>query len=405
MALSDNLTLYLPFDENAGSAIAYDYSSNRYDGSVDQAIFEQGKIGNCIKFDGNGSVEVNTNSINFSGDFTISALVKGDNTAGDTHPSKFGWLIAYSGIDNYIEKWIDVSPGVWTHLVLIKIGSYLRFYVDGALYSEELVLSGTIVGITLNQDYYGSALGKGSADELQTYNKALTQEEILSLFDSSSSLGYYVDGVNFKDFNVRVSKSSGIIDGLKMKSPFSVAWQDEHGETLDLTRPRFESREITLECYIKGEGKLDFVDKVNKFLSAFRGAGTHRLMIDINPTKPLVYEVYSPNAVAVTKTWSDDLMIGTFSIKLKEPEPVKRVLKHIAVSTATKTISVTIKSDKYYNIYWGDGEHDYDIGGGAEAVTITHTYADNGNYFPIITGVIEDIQNFSTNAIVVWNIL
>lgn len=403
--LQENLTLYLPFDESNGSAIAYDYSAGRNDGAVDKASFKAGKIGNCIHFDGNGAVDIATQVINLSGDFTISALVNGDNTSGDTNPTKFGWLIVYSGVGKYIEKWIDIAPGVWTHLVLVKIGSYLRYYTDGALIAEDSVLDGTIVGVSLGQDYYGSNLGKGDLDEMQTYNVALTQDQILSLFDTASSLEYYLDGVNFKDYNVRVSGSSGIVDSLKMKDPFSVNWNDEHGETIDLSDPRFESREITLDCFIKAEGKIDFVNKVNNFFSVFRQSGTHRLMIDINPTKPLVYEVYCPNAIAVSKTWNDELMVGTFSLKLKEPDPVKRVLKHIAVNSQMRTITVTIKSTRLFSIHWGDGEHTYDIGGNDTAQTITHTYAANGSYFPIITGVIESITEFSTNAIVVWNIL
>ena len=125
-------------------------------------------------------------------------------------------------------------------------------------------------------------------------------------------------------------------------------------------------------------------------------------MIVTNPTKPLVYEVYAPAGIAVDKKWRDDIMIGTFSLKLREPEPVKRVLKHIVVNEASKTCSITLSSDRYFNIYWGDGSVDYDCGGG-ENITISHTYATNGDYYPIITGVIDGITQFTTNAIIVWN--
>lgn len=399
-----NLTLYLPFDESNGSAVAYDYSSNRNDGVVDKCSFRQGKIGNCVHFPGSGKVEVSKQMLNFAQDFTISTLVKGSVQNGDTQPTKFGWIIVFTGIEKYIEKWIDVTSEVWVHLVLVKIGRYLRYYVDGALIGEDVILDTKLEGVGLLQDIYSTDLGKGDLDETQFYQAALTQEEILSLFDSASTLEHYLDGYNFKDFGVRVSKSGGIVDGLKMKTPFSVNWDDEHGETLDLSRPRFEGRDITLDCYIKADGKVDFVNKVNNFLSIFRSPGTHRLMIDINPTKPLVYEVYSPNGVQVSKTWNDTIMVGTFQIKMREPEPVKRVLKHIRISEATREISITFKSSKYFNIHWGDGTHSFDIGGDG-IVTAKHVYQANGNYFPIITGVIEDMKEFSTNAIMIWSIL
>lgn len=406
MALNENLTLYLPFDETPGSTKAYDYSSGRNDGTVSGAQFLEGKIGNCAYFDGDASISVGKTIISFSNDFTISVLVKGDNTSGARPTREFCWIVLYPGIDQYLEKRISAAPGEWVHLALVKIGRYIRYYINGVLYDTDSVLTGTISGIRLEQDYYGTGgLGRGSADELQFFNKALTAEELLTLFDASSKLEYYIDGVNLKDYGVRVEGSDGIIDGLVMKTPFTANYLDEHGEVIDLTRPRFEPREISLSCWIKGEGGyMDFTNKVTSLLAALRAPGTHRLMIDINPTKPLVYQVYCLNGPKIKKTWNEEKMIGTFTLNLREPEPVKRVLKHIAITEATREISISIKSNRYYNIYWGDGEADYDVGGNAtEIVTTTHTYAENGDYFPIITGVIEDILEFSSNAIVVWN--
>lgn len=404
--ISDYLVLYLPFDEPAGSAVAYDYSSNRLDAAVSGgADFVSGKVGNAIFFPGAGKATVPSNPLSFTGDFTISVLVKGNKSsrAGDTNPQKAGWLVNISGVDQYYEYWIDLAPDVWTHLVLVRNGHYLRYYVNGGLIHEDN-LSGTIIGVLLNQDYYGEPFGLGCADEFQLYSKALSQEEILSLFDNSVRLEYYLDGQSLKDvFHVRVSDSRGVIDGLKMKSPFAVDFNDENGEFVDLVNPVFEPRDLSFDCWIKADGKSDFVDKVHALETVFRNGGTHRLMIVTNPTKPLVYEVYLPNGVAISKKWRDEVMIGTFTLNLREPEPVKRVLKHIVVNDASKTCQVKITSDRFFNIYWGDGSADYDVAGTGEEVTLTHEYAANGDYYPIITGVIKEITNFSTNAIVVWS--
>ena len=114
----------------------------------------------------------------------------------------------------------------------------------------------------------------------------------------------------------------------------------------------------------------------------------------------MIYEVYCKDAIEIQKEWSDELMVGTFKLKLIEPEPVKRVLKHIRISDSTKTCTITLTSHKLVNIYWGDGQVDYDISG--ENRTITHDFAQNGDFFPVITGCIEEITDFNTNAIVVW---
>lgn len=116
--------------------------------------------------------------------------------------------------------------------------------------------------------------------------------------------------------------------------------------------------------------------------------------------KPLIYEVYIKDEIEVSKTWNDSLMVGTFKLKLREPEPVKKVLKHIRVSEATKTCEITLTSTKYVNIYWGDGNVDYDIAG--KDVSVQHEYTENGDYFPVVTGCIDEITSFTTNAIIVW---
>ena len=52
-------------------------------------------------------------------------------------------------------------------------------------------------------------------------------------------------------------------------------------------------------------------------------------------------------------------------------------------------------------MYWGDGTTTQDVYG--TAVNVAHTYAENGEYFIVITGVIEDVEAFSTNDIVIWD--
>lgn len=127
-------------------------------------------------------------------------------------------------------------------------------------------------------------------------------------------------------------------------------------------------------------------------------------MISIHPTKPLLYEVYAPDGIAFNKRWHDDKMIGTFSLKLKEPDPVKRVVRHQRINDASREVRIALKTDKVVNVYWGDGTVTEDVYGdftGAKA--LKHTYAENGVYYVVIAGVIEEITDFSTNGIIVWN--
>jgi hypothetical protein len=84
-------------------------------------------------------------------------------------------------------------------------------------------------------------------------------------------------------------------------------------------------------------------------------------------------------------------------MKLRECEPVKRILRHIGSGTAT----IKVTTAKMLNIAWGDNSHTYDVSGTDK--TVTHTYDVSGTYDIVISGVIEDITSFDTNCIIIWN--
>lgn len=401
---ANNVILNLPFDEPNGSAKAYDYSQSRADGDVVGAEFAKGNNGNAILFpDGIGKCEVSKNILpNLSGNFTMMCFVQ-NKTCECGSPRKLIWLVAFSGEKNYIEAAIDVNPGSWIHLAVTKQGTAYRFYVNSQLV-KAVSHTGTPTGISLNQDYYGGdCLGFGLLDDLKVYNIALSQQEIIEETASQTTLTYLLDGVNLKSYGVYVSGSDGVVDRPKLKTPKSISWDNYHGEVVDLEHKFYEPREITLSCFIKAKSKQYFVQRCSDFEHLFDKKGTQRLSINVHPVKPLVYEVYCKDSITISKTWNESLMVGTFKIKLIEPDPVKRVLKHTVTSNETRVCTIDILSLKYCNIYWGDGTVDMDVAGSDEVQHITHTFDNTGEYFPIITGCIDEIQSFETNAIIVWN--
>lgn len=415
MAQEQNLTLYLPFDEADGTTKAYDYSSNRADGTVVGATFEAGRQGNCIRFDGTSKCEVSPSVLSLNTSFTISAWVK------NPKPCQYICVVVnYSGIDHKYVCKLDATPETWYWVAVTRDGNVIRVYLNGTLVERATVPSsyGNPIGVCFAQDCYAFELGYGWVDDLKCHQMCLTQEDLLSLLDNVKQLTYLLDGVDFKEYGVCVSSSKGLVDGLKMKEPRKVEFDGYHGTAIDLSRPRFDEREITLECFITATGgKLEFVRKVKAFIDLFSArhkapngatlnadlcqAGRHRLMVDIHPVKALVYEVYLPDGTNVEKTWNDASMTGTFTLKLREPEPVKKVLKHIRTNSGNAHTEFTITTTKLINVYWGDGTTSQDIYG--TGVTVGHTYAENGEYFIIITGVIEDIEAFTTGDIVIWD--
>lgn len=396
---TNNIIFQMPFDESDGATTSYDYSQSRADGVVDGAHFVAGKNGNAISFSGNDTCSVAKSIIGLSTDFTILCWVNpGSIDCGS--PTMLMWLINFTGLENYEEFSFEAKPGSWYSIAMVKSGSKYLFYVNSQL-MKTITHSGTPAGISLNQDCYSGDYGLGLLDDVKIYNLALTQAEIIDELSSIKSLEYYVDGVNFKEFGVYVSGSEGVVNRPKLKTPTSVSWDNYHGNAVDLMHKYYENREITLSCFLKATSKMDFVNQLQSFQQCFDKTGTQRLVIDIHPVKPLIYETYCTDAIEVTKDWNDELMVGTFKLKLIEPEPVKRVLKHIRVGESPKTCTIKLTSKKYVNIYWGDGSVDYDISG--DGVEVSHEYADNDDYFPVVTGCIDEITEFETNAIIVWN--
>jgi len=158
-------------------------------------------------------------------------------------------------------------------------------------------------------------------------------EEILTeVSGTEADLQYKLDGVNFLDFGVYVSESNGIIDGLAIKEPQITDWFGQHGQVVDLDSPRYQAREIELECFVYGSNKLDFFQKVRAFTQAFQKSGLRTLDLTI-ANKPLRYMVYMSDAMSFSKKWNAGGMVGTFSLKLKEPSPIKRLLRYNFTNT------------------------------------------------------------------------
>lgn len=404
MALEQNLILNIPFDEANGSQTAYDFAKNRHDAKVIDCSFVSGKQGNCIHFDGNGRAEIENNVVTLSGNFTILAWMKGILLSDGFTGARIGLFCNTDKTeDGYREAWVNIIPGSWGYFAVRKAGNQIRLYLDTQLI-ETVVLPSTLTGIAFVQDIYSIGNGYGDLDELKIYNVALSEEEMAAKLNNISQLEYYLNGVNFNDFDLHVESSTGVLDLPKLKTPSSVDWADYHGKVIDLTAKRYQEREITLNCWLRATGKMDFTERVNRLYEHFRQDGTQRLMISIHPTKPLVFEVYCEDGIAPSKRWHDDKMIGTFSLKLKEPDPVKRVVRHQRLNETSAELTIELKSDKMVNIYWGDGTVSEDLYGDCTGENaIKHTYANNGIYYAVVGGVIEEITDFKTNGIIVWN--
>lgn len=214
---------------------------------------------------------------------------------------------------------------------------------------------------------------------------------------------YTINGTSLSHWGVLVSKTKGLHDLPKMKQPLTVNWPDRHGEQVDLTAPRYEAREITLECVILAEGRDEFLETLNTFITeALLGPGLKQLVVEYETTMPLVYLVYFAAGIDINRqtSWDAARMAGTFTMKLREPEPFKKVYKFVAVGE-TMQCNISFTSPGQVTVYWGDGAMSETNTG---TPSLQHEYDTEGVFYVAVYGVVEEITNISTNATLVWNL-
>lgn len=136
---------------------------------------------------------------------------------------------------------------------------------------------------------------------------------------------YSFNGKYFRSFKVFVSQSKGLLDKLKPKAKKTYDWAEHHGKEVDLSKPKYEEREIELKGWVEGETWQEMKQNFDTLLSEFDKEGLVRLVVDFG--KELVYDVYLTDEVALEKTFREGRQVGFFTLKMREPNPVKKVLK------------------------------------------------------------------------------
>ena len=202
---------------------------------------------------------------------------------------------------------------------------------------------------------------------------------------------YSINGKYFKDYGVYISSSDGLFDALKRKKVNTYDWAEYHGSSLDLSSPKFEQREISLKGFVVGDNWVSMKFRFDTIISELQKAGTQRLLIEPFGLKPLPYEVYMEDSSELQKTFSDGKMVGIFTLKLIEPNPIKKVLR---VNGNMLRLSYNSKFET--EISYGNGEKD-----------IAYSNASLSKVLPsgsivVIAGNIENISNLITDAEVLW---
>ncbi|MDR4507115.1 MAG: hypothetical protein MRJ65_02565 [Candidatus Brocadiaceae bacterium] len=213
------------YEFNEGSGLtATDSSGNGNDGAINGAVWSTGQSGSGLDFDGiDDSVDFSTN-LGITDELTVSAWVY-PTAAPDgsgrviaatydwdrTAESVRGWSL---GIDNGsvdrilfrvhdslgksvsadIDNFFADNLNRWTLVTgVFKPSQYVRMYVNGTMVSEKTTgvpaaiayADGTNLRIGMRADSSTLGMWRGGIDEVQIYDRALTDQEVLRLFNDN----------------------------------------------------------------------------------------------------------------------------------------------------------------------------------------------------------------------------
>ena len=214
-------------------------------------------------------------------------------------------------------------------------------------------------------------------------------------------INYIIDGHNIRDeWEIFVSESSGIVDIPELKERAVVDWAEYHGEVIDDRTPKYKAKKMTLKCLMACADPAALVAKSREINELFARSGLHRLEVALSPTTSLFFDVILDGAISFSKKWRDANFVAEFDIVLKEPEPMKKVLKFTS-SDLNRTARINITTAKSVSINWGDGNVSPDLYG--TDAEIVYNYQKNGEFVIIIHGDIDELTVNETNTETIWN--
>ncbi|KUY28011.1 phage tail family protein [Elizabethkingia ursingii] len=205
-------------------------------------------------------------------------------------------------------------------------------------------------------------------------------------------VNYSLNGKVFRDFGVRVAKSDGLLGKLKPREQNTYKWPGYHGRQSDpMQKPEYEERNISLDCWIVGGEWQDMKEKFDELLSEFDEVGTQRLIVSPFGYKPLIYDVKLSDGVDLQKDFRDGQMVGVFTLKMVEENPIKKVLR-----IESSDLQLSFKTNKWIDINTG---HSSLFKKGTVNITESLPFetSDKGN---LILGSTETKKYYKTSAVV-----
>ena len=185
----------MPMDEGTGKTIK-DTTGNFQGTLVKGVSWGEGKYGKGLVFDGTGYVDLKYNDI--GSDWTVGMWVKHENS-GSTNAA----LIAGTSGEIKLEQWENTGKvgltaygvkdytfnysapiGEWVHLAFVSAKGGTTLYVNGVEKDHvDATIGGPVsrIGANYKDGLADRGYMKGSVDDLQVYDRALSAEEVAKM--------------------------------------------------------------------------------------------------------------------------------------------------------------------------------------------------------------------------------
>jgi len=203
--------LAMPFDVNVSSderGMIVDYSRFLLAGTKTGAVWTpDGKVGGAYEFNAGGrtadKIMLPSALVSGTGDFTLSAQIYPANTTvgyimGNYAPfnnSNGVELSLYQGklnlqMQSSLASIGDILPDTWTHVAATRTNGVVRLYINGVRDDANGTLPASITGsrnfaIGNGPDYTYERF-EGKIDEVRVFSRALSDAEILSLYNDNA---------------------------------------------------------------------------------------------------------------------------------------------------------------------------------------------------------------------------
>ncbi len=383
------------------SDLVYDYSGQNNNGTRYGATWNDTSLKGrgCFDFDGvDDSINLSSISALVGENVTVSAWIDwaGGSGTADTilsqSNSTHGYCLYVNNTnstptfrlnDTKVASSVNISSG-WHSVVGTHNKTTLKIYVDGKLTGSQTKLGtginkGCFIGFDNNSNYFN-----GTIDEIAVWNRTLSDDEILNLYDAN--YGVNIEGLTIRnsDVGVKVCNHSEIFDCLIINHNIGVSMSNssdvrlslcditecEIGVNITSSNPEIYYFNRIVDCEIDNTTNAIFVNSSSNIYfirDIVNGSNTNLSFSNCNFSYISVMDCSSPANVAPDKPSLRGEIEGSKD----------------GVYWYNSTTNDSNDDQMLYLFDWGDGNTTGWLGlfESNETVNASHTFENEGGYF------------------------